>query len=83
MADEARNRDKNDLNRTDARKATGGQRRDVPAGDAGDARDAGDERSDTQQGEPDDVAEDRNLSGSTTWLTLPDQQPKGEPEEEK
>ena len=24
-------------------------------------------------GEPDDVAEDRNLSGSTTWLTLPDQ----------
>ena len=24
-------------------------------------------------GEPDDVAEDRNLSGSSTWLTLPDQ----------
>jgi hypothetical protein len=24
-------------------------------------------------GEPDDVAEDRNLSGASTWLTLPDQ----------
>lgn len=31
-----------------------------------------------QQGERDDVAEDRNLSGSSTWLNLPDQQPRGD-----
>jgi hypothetical protein len=31
--------------------------------------------SSNQNGAQDDVAEDRNLSGSSTWLTLPDQQP--------
>ena len=70
MADEARNKDPD---RKDIREASGGLRRDVPSGD---------EQSDKNEGEPDDVAEDRNLSGSTTWLTLPDQQP-SEPEEEK
>lgn len=35
------------------------------------------QRSDDAQGEQDDVAEDRNLSGSSTWLNLPDQ-PKGD-----
>jgi len=28
-----------------------------------------------QNAEQDDVAEDRNLSGSSTWLNLPDHQP--------
>jgi hypothetical protein len=33
-------------------------------------------------GEPDDVAEDRNLSGASTWLNLPDQ-PAGEMKDEE
>lgn len=33
-----------------------------------------------QNPEQDDVAEDRNLSGSSTWLTLPDQQPANDDE---
>ena len=37
----------------------------------------GDEK-EQQQGEKDDVAEDRNLSGSSTWLNLPDKQPRGD-----
>jgi len=38
-------------------------------------------RGDNAQGEQDDVAEDRNLSGSSTWLNLPDQ-PKGDQSED-
>ncbi len=37
---------------------------------------AGSENEDAEQNkkvEKDDVAEDRNLSGSSTWLTLPEQ----------
>lgn len=40
------------------------------------------QRSDNAQGEQDDVAEDRNLSGSSTWLNLPDQ-PKGDQTDEE
>jgi len=36
-------------------------------------RDESRKRDDESVGEPDDVAEDRNLSGASTWLTLPDQ----------
>ena len=71
MADETKDRN---LNRDDALGAAAGQQREVPSGDSRDQRD------ENAQFEQDDVAEDRNLSGSTTWLTLPDQQPKGEPE---
>ena len=39
-------------------------------------------RSDNEQSEQDDVAEDRNLSGSSTWLNLPDQ-PKGDRTDEE
>jgi hypothetical protein len=35
-------------------------------------------QNENEQGERDDVAEDRNLSGSSTWLTLPDEQPRGD-----
>jgi hypothetical protein len=35
------------------------------------------ERKENVAGDQDDVAEDRNLSGASTWLTLPDQ-PKGD-----
>ena len=36
-------------------------------------RDQAGTRNQNTAGEPDDVAEDRNLSGASTWLTLPDQ----------
>ena len=36
------------------------------------------DRDSNQPGERDDVAEDRNLSGASTWLNLPDQQPRGD-----
>jgi hypothetical protein len=36
-------------------------------------KDQGREAGSNRSQEQDDVAEDRNLSGSSTWLTLPDQ----------
>jgi hypothetical protein len=36
-------------------------------------RDAQRDRKPNASGDSDDVAEDRNLSGASTWLTLPDQ----------
>ena len=65
MADE--NRDRNS-DRDKLQGAGGGTPRNQPTGDPKDNR---------SQGEQDDVAEDRNLSGSSTWLNLPDQ-PEGE-----
>jgi len=35
------------------------------------------------QGEPTDTLEDRNLSGSSTWATLPDQSQSEEEDEEE
>jgi hypothetical protein len=43
------------------------------AGGAKTGRDQSGKRDQNAAGEPDDVAEDRNLSGASTWLTLPDQ----------
>lgn len=65
MADENRDRD-NDREKLEGK--GGATPRNQPAGD---------EKEDRSQGEQDDVAEDRNLSGSSTWLNLPDQ-PEGE-----
>jgi hypothetical protein len=61
MADQKDNRgDQLDKN---SRSATG----------ANTGRDQTGKRNPNASGEPDDVAEDRNLSGASTWLTLPDQ----------
>jgi len=51
---------------------------DESARDAGSKRgsasnDPSRQRNDSSMGEQDDVAEDRNLSGASTWLNLPDQ----------
>lgn len=43
------------------------------ASGANTGRDQAGKRNQNAAGEPDDVAEDRNLSGASTWLTLPDQ----------
>jgi hypothetical protein len=43
------------------------------ASGANTGRDQAGKRNPNASGEPDDVAEDRNLSGASTWLTLPDQ----------
>ena len=62
MADE--NRDRNDQ--------SDGTMGDESSQNQGKNRQAA---SSNKNAEQDDVAEDRNLSGSSTWLTLPDQQP--------
>ena len=51
--------------------------RKTPLGDQNDqiSRDQNTQSGSGRAGERDDVAEDRNLSGSSTWLNLPDQQP--------
>ena len=56
--------------------------RNIPRGDENQGsrdqeqnRKAGSPKSGQEQ---DDVAEDRNLSGASTWLTLPDEQPSGD-----
>lgn len=66
MADENRKRDLDPANLDKSQSARPGAGRSSPAGDKRDA-------SDKQRGEQDDVAEDRNLSGASTWLNLPDQ----------
>jgi hypothetical protein len=66
MADEKRDRSKKP-DRDNAQGVGDGQRRDTSSGDEPDESD---------RFEADDVAEDRNVSGASTWLNLPDQ-PKG------
>jgi hypothetical protein len=61
MADQDSHKDRTDEN---ARKASTRSTSD---------RDESRKRDDDSIGEPDDVAEDRNLSGASTWLNLPDQ----------
>jgi hypothetical protein len=50
--------------------------RKTPLGDQNEqsSRDQGRKAGSGGSGEQDDVAEDRNLSGSSTWLNLPDTQ---------
>lgn len=75
MADQDRNRD----NQTDedARNASGAGSSSGNSSNRG--RDESQTRGQNAGGsEQDDVAEDRNLSGSSTWLNLPDHQPSGD-----
>ncbi|HEX4681796.1 MAG TPA: hypothetical protein VH277_03745 [Gemmatimonadaceae bacterium] len=54
--------------------------RNTPLGDENDqsSPDQRKQAGSTRGDEQDDVAEDRNLSGSSTWLNLPDQQTSSE-----
>src|SRR5579875_1587697 len=74
MAEQNRNRD--DQIDENARKASGASSSSGNTGNRG--RDQSQTRDQNAAGEPDDVAEDRNLSGSSTWLNLPDHQPSGD-----
>lgn len=72
MADEDRNRDEamGDETTPSTRNTERDQTQNREAGGS------------NKSAEQDDVAEDRNLSGSSTWLTLPDQQPATDDESE-
>jgi hypothetical protein len=57
--------------------------RKKPLGDQNDqsSPDQGRQAGSGRGGEQDDVAEDRNLSGASTWLNLPDQQSSADDEQ--
>lgn len=78
MADQ----DRNSNNQTDenARGASGSNSSNASnASSSNRGRDQSQTRNQSASGsEQDDVAEDRNLSGASTWLNLPDKQPSGD-----
>ena len=80
MADQDRNRDelrgddlRDDLRSDRARDASGNRGSRPNTSGSNRDRDLSSSSDSDAMGEPDDVAEDRNLSGSSTWLNLPDQ----------